>query len=565
MLCASTSALTHCPLTFDLVSGESPEEPVVSTKSGHVFERRLVEKYLAENNACPVTQEPLTLQDLLSIKGCCFSNASSFSQQNCRTTTTHRNLHPILTAFTWEWMGRNHVGVLHTEAAKFPAEARIITLFVSTRRCMSRSGASDKRTRCGPRVNAPSPTQLFSSALANFSTAQLQPEQHEQQMEVDGEGANKDHVHIPSATVEEFVNTSTALSQQRRKRKIPDSLCQQEQLAAFSEHHVISTPAIPVALSLSSPASRLAVSSASQILVVDSEEFTTLQALKSHSKRVHCVEMTVDGKGIYSGSADHSVKFHSTGEDGVFELGWTDKSHEADVTAVSIHPTPGSVAVIYLTLCLGFAWFLFWRWFGVILGVVGYLLSASKDCSWTLHSAEREGLGVVSVTQEEAITAARIHPDGLIYATGLSNGTVKLWDLKSCQVAFEVPEKFDHSTSSISFSENGYYVGLCGGHEFGVWDLRKLNRVWQWTADAAIHHVSFDHSGKYIGIASGAEIKFSYSLVHFIDKLDCSWPSNGKNLQQSPTPLRLWALLSAQMPRKYCQLGQIRLWSGFNK
>lgn len=73
MLCASTfqSHNEHTWGTTDLqriVSGEAPEEPVVSKKTGTVFEKRLVEKYIEENGKDPITGEELDLEDLLPIK-----------------------------------------------------------------------------------------------------------------------------------------------------------------------------------------------------------------------------------------------------------------------------------------------------------------------------------------------------------------------------------------------------------------------------------------------------------------------------------------------------------------
>ena len=50
-------SLTVFPLffTFILVSGEVPQDPVISLKTGHLFERRLIEKYLAVSGKCPVS------------------------------------------------------------------------------------------------------------------------------------------------------------------------------------------------------------------------------------------------------------------------------------------------------------------------------------------------------------------------------------------------------------------------------------------------------------------------------------------------------------------------------
>jgi pre-mRNA-processing factor 19 len=50
------------------ISGEPPQDPVISTKSGHVYERRLVQKYITENGTDPVTGEKLEESDLVSIK-----------------------------------------------------------------------------------------------------------------------------------------------------------------------------------------------------------------------------------------------------------------------------------------------------------------------------------------------------------------------------------------------------------------------------------------------------------------------------------------------------------------
>lgn len=51
-----------------LVSGEAPQQPVVSVKSGNVFEKRLIEKYIADHGKDPVTGEELTADDLIEVK-----------------------------------------------------------------------------------------------------------------------------------------------------------------------------------------------------------------------------------------------------------------------------------------------------------------------------------------------------------------------------------------------------------------------------------------------------------------------------------------------------------------
>jgi hypothetical protein len=55
-----------------IVSGEVPQEPVVSKTSGLLFEKRLIEKYLKEHGKCPVTGVDMVVEDLLSVQGMLF-------------------------------------------------------------------------------------------------------------------------------------------------------------------------------------------------------------------------------------------------------------------------------------------------------------------------------------------------------------------------------------------------------------------------------------------------------------------------------------------------------------
>ena len=57
-------SLYYCSIT-----NEPAEVPVVSTKSGHIYERRIIKKYINANQNCPITNQPLTSEDIVDIQG----------------------------------------------------------------------------------------------------------------------------------------------------------------------------------------------------------------------------------------------------------------------------------------------------------------------------------------------------------------------------------------------------------------------------------------------------------------------------------------------------------------
>ena len=70
---------------FCSISGEPPQDPVVSSKSGHVYERRLILKYITENGTDPITGDKLEEADLISVK----ASALCFCCVDCKRVHMH--------------------------------------------------------------------------------------------------------------------------------------------------------------------------------------------------------------------------------------------------------------------------------------------------------------------------------------------------------------------------------------------------------------------------------------------------------------------------------------------
>jgi pre-mRNA-processing factor 19 len=77
-----------------LVSNQVPKEPVVSKKTGLLFDKNLILKYINEKGVCPVTKETLTAEDLLEVK--------SEKISNPRTVQT-TSIPGLLQVFQNEW------------------------------------------------------------------------------------------------------------------------------------------------------------------------------------------------------------------------------------------------------------------------------------------------------------------------------------------------------------------------------------------------------------------------------------------------------------------------------
>src|SRR5690348_13872767 len=50
------------------ITGQIVQEPMFSLNTGHVFEKRIIEKHLQATGKCPITEQDLTLNDLIELK-----------------------------------------------------------------------------------------------------------------------------------------------------------------------------------------------------------------------------------------------------------------------------------------------------------------------------------------------------------------------------------------------------------------------------------------------------------------------------------------------------------------
>ena len=147
---------------FCSISGEPPQDPVVSQKSGQVYERRLILKYITENGTDPITGDKLEEADLISIKASAYIQSFDFRpiRLNCNpllalvhqrpedhsTSSSYGFFNPCPASNLAERMGRGHARSFRAQTAEQLAEARAQCRSLHSGRSYTRCCASHART-----------------------------------------------------------------------------------------------------------------------------------------------------------------------------------------------------------------------------------------------------------------------------------------------------------------------------------------------------------------------------------------------------------------------------------
>jgi len=314
---------------------------------------------------------------------------------------------------------------------------------------------------------------------------------------------------LGSAVVDALTAKSAELSKMRKKREISPGVASPEDIAAYEllgSYPVHATRKGGIHSLAVSPTNDAVVASAggdTTVQLFDCAAQQTLASLTGHSKKVLDVAFVGSQKVIASSSADKTVRLWRQGaaEDAPYECAAVIEDGGEDVVAVKVHPTND------------------------------YMLTANGDGSWALYDvAQAECLARVRQEGDApaAYTSAALHPDGLILCTGTAAATCKVWEVRTqkCVATFDGHRG---PVTSLSFSENGYYMASAAADGVKLWDLRKLKNFrsiapyGEEAGAAAATAVSFDHSGLFLAVG-GADarvygVKQDWDVVKVFDKL----------------------------------------------
>ncbi|CAK9180206.1 unnamed protein product [Ilex paraguariensis] len=472
------------------ISGEVPEEPVVSKKSGLLYEKRLIERHISDYGKCPVTGEPLAMDDIVPIK-----TGKIVKPRPVQAAS----IPGMLGMFQIEWDGLMLSNFALEQQLHTARQELSHALYQHDAAC--RVIARLKKERDEARAllaQAERQIPMAASTATTVNVSSLSNGKRAAEDDEMGTGGKRIRPGISATIIAELTDCNAALSQQRKKRQIPSTLAPVEavdrytQLSSFPLHKT-NKPGI---LSMDIYHSKDIIATGgvdTNAVVFDRPSGQILSTLGGHSKKVTSVKFVAEGEVVVTGSADKTVRLWQSSENGNYDCRQILKDHTAEVQAVTIHATNN------------------------------YFVTASLDNTWCFYELS-SGLCLTQVADSsgsEGYTSAAFHPDGLILGTGTSGALVKIWDVKS-QASVARFDGHVGAVNAISFSENGYFLATAAQDGVKLWDLRKLRNFRSFTPydeDTPTQSVEFDHSGSYLAIG-GSDIRV-YQVANVKSEWHC--------------------------------------------
>ncbi|KAI8140448.1 WD40-repeat-containing domain protein [Fennellomyces sp. T-0311] len=446
---------------FCAISGEAPEHPVVSVKSGTLFEKRLIEKYIADHGKDPVTGEELTAEDLLEVKAhpeIVRPRPPKLSSVPSLLSALQNEWDSVmLEAFTLKQQYQQVRQELSHALYQNDAATRVIA-----RLKKERDSAREALANVQEHLGAAAPAAA--------------PEATSESMEVDSSG-------LPAEVVAKINETSESLSQGRRKRKPPaehtsaDEIKTFQQTSTIPSMHTSRSPGITCVDVDHSGQLILTGGNDKHVQIYNKAEEKNVADLTGHTKKVNAVKFRgqeVEHDIALSAGADKHVRIWVPGGSKGYHVGHNIAAHSGEATGLAVHPSKD------------------------------YFASSGLDSKWSLYDFET-GKSIVDTVDPETdagYTSIEFHPDGMILGAGTADSTVRIWDVKAQRVAATFGEHTG-KINALAFSENGYILATASEDNLvKLWDLRKLSNTKTFTLEEGykINALSFDNYAQYLAV-----------------------------------------------------------------
>lgn len=440
------------------ISGAIPEEPVLSPKSGLLFEKRLIEKILRDTGKCPVTHERLSPDNLLPVK---------INKSVEPRIAPAASIPGLLGLFHNEWDALMLENYHLRQQLALNRQELALALYQHDAACRVVSRVLRERNEAR-------------DALATVQA--VRPSTTEENICIENEGNEQFECSIPTAVINIMLKKSTELSSKRKKFKVSPTLATADTLRGYKCSSLPLHETLKGIFTLDSSEDGGIVTGGEdgQILNVPNSSNGPVCRISSPAKEpITSVRFAADGHTLISASRSGEVKLWSRDDSASFSVSAT-YQHSAGVVSAHVHPT------------------------------LKFVVSVCNDKKWQLWDVSSGNVVVVQGTLSGNYTAAELHPDGLIIGTGTDESEIKLSDFRvgGKEVAcFPHQSKLGGSGLSgpvfdISFSGNGYLMSSAAEDGAMVWDLRKLSCVAHIETLERTRTVRFDQTGGYLAVGS---------------------------------------------------------------
>jgi len=446
---------------------------VISNKSGHLFERRLITKYIENTGKCPVTNETLSVEDLITVK----------TTQTVKPRPVQATSIPgMLALFQNEWDAlmletytlKQHLETVRQELShalyQHDAACRVIARLIKERDSARAS---------------------LANAQADISATAKAPS---------GGAMDVEEAGITKEIIKKMDATSAKLSKTRKKRAPPEGHATAEQISGYkslSSHpiHAASKPGILCVAVDKKDENLVATGGAdSSGMVFNKKTGKVVATLSGHKKKVTDVIFHPEQQLVFTASADKTARIWAPSS-GEYGTAAQITCHRDEVTGLTLHATGD------------------------------YMVTSSLDSTWAFHDIAT-GTCVVQKQDDgegapvtKGFTSTSFHPDGLILATGAADARIRIWDIKKQQNVATFTGH-DHAVQSVAFSENGYYMASGDGSALKIWDLRKLKNIK--TIEVPATSATFDLSGQFLAASYGESVSVynskSWDVVKTFEK-----------------------------------------------
>ncbi|KAI0565714.1 Pre-mRNA-processing factor 19 [Gracilaria domingensis] len=446
------------------LSGNIPKEPVVSVKSGYLFERALIEKQLAVNGSkCPETGEPLSTSDLLPLKTGEYITPLAPEKSSMPHVLDHVRAEwdrLTLELHTAQKLLHQTRQELATALYRCDASARVIAKLEKERdelKASRRAANGDT----GPTKNQANGAEKAEESEAQANDTEESKEAPKEKKAQPDEQLSNDRredsfITLPDGIITQAQKLAVELQETRKSRK--NSAPKRSFVSSFAEIGRTAIDGTDVELSaVCTNWGKTVVGCSNGKLHLVEQDMKV-----SHSEEAHSdgVSATCWDERLFTG-----------GRDGVIKV-WDD-----DLKCKAIFDGKGAVQDIerhplkHLTFC-------------------------SRGDGFEWRNIEVDGVVVGSGKVDHVCGA--VHPDGLLFATGGKEG-LRMWDFASLK---QVAELKAEDVRMVAMSEKGYYMVSVAADEVLVWDLRKQAVVGN-VEMAGACGMALDEFGEY-GCVAGA-------------------------------------------------------------